>query len=184
MRSFIAIDFDRELKTKIAGLQSDLRKYALSGRWKYADNFHLTLKFLGEIKTESISGINKKLAEVCNSFTVFNLRFSNLGYFPGQESIRVLWIGLEGDTDKLISLKEAIDIKLTDEGFSPEKRNFTPHVTIAQDVVLSNGLENIKHLFNLNELPEISVKSVYLFKSEQKNSKRIYTPISEYGLIY
>jgi 2'-5' RNA ligase len=183
MRSFIAIDFDRELKTKIAGLQSEIRKYAFLGRWKHIDNFHLTLKFLGEINEGKIKSINTALSEICSSIPAFKLKFSNLGYFLGQERIRVLWLGLGGDMSKLIDIKKAIDVGLKYEGFEPEKRKFTPHVTIAQDVVLHNGLESIKHLINLDELPEIIVKSVYLFKSEQKDFKRIYTPISEYCLI-
>lgn len=180
MRSFVAIDFNKELKIKLADLQSGLRKWAVSGRWKYVDNFHLTLKFLGEIKPESVGNIDKKLLGICNGFKEFKLKFSSLEYFPGKKSIRVLWLGLEGDVDELINLQEEIDIQLKSIGFKPEKRNYIPHITIGQDVVFIDEFENIKRMFTLNELPEIAVKSVYLFKSEQINCKRVYTPISEY----
>ncbi|NLC69550.1 MAG: RNA 2',3'-cyclic phosphodiesterase [Clostridiaceae bacterium] len=183
MRSFIAIDFDRELKTRIAGLQSEIRRYAVSGRWKHIDNFHLTLKFLGEINPNSVENINRILAGICSSFSPFKLSFSTLGYFPGQEKIRVLWLGLEGDLDKLLCFQKTIDAGLKEEGFEPEKRRFTPHVTIGQDIVLNSVFESIMRLVDPKELPEIRVRSIYLFKSEQINFKRIYTPISEFCLI-
>jgi len=46
MRTFVAVDFNTELKKEILKLQTQLRNLAVSGRWKYIDNFHLTLKFL------------------------------------------------------------------------------------------------------------------------------------------
>jgi 2'-5' RNA ligase len=53
MRLFIAIDFNKEIKKKLVDLQANLKDMAVSGRWKYIDNLHLTLKFLGETKPEN-----------------------------------------------------------------------------------------------------------------------------------
>jgi len=184
MRSFVAIDFERDVKETLVSLQKEIKMHALSGRWKHEDNFHLTLKFLGEVETNKIKQIDDRLLKACSKFEAFSLCFSHLGCFQGQEFIRVLWLGLTGDTNALQVLQKTIEIELEDLGFASEKRDYTPHVTIAQDVVLTEDFENIKDLIKLYKIPKIQVKSVYLFKSEQKGPKRIYTPISEYKLVH
>ena len=61
MRTFIGIDFDIELKKKIRDLQSIVRENSQKGRFKYIGNFHLTLKFLGDITIEEVPIINQVL---------------------------------------------------------------------------------------------------------------------------
>lgn len=39
--------------------QEILKNYTVKGRWTYKDNFHITLKFLGEIEIEAISKIEE-----------------------------------------------------------------------------------------------------------------------------
>jgi len=153
---------------------------AVSGRWKYIDNFHLTLKFLGETKPENLKIINEKLIAACYEYEVFKLKFSNIGYFPGKDSIRVLWLGLEGDTDKLCNLQGSIDRQMADIGFKPEKRKYVPHITIGQDVVFKINFQELKEMVNFSEIPEITVKSISLFKSEQISNRRVYKSIYNY----
>ncbi|MBP7073670.1 MAG: RNA 2',3'-cyclic phosphodiesterase, partial [Clostridia bacterium] len=50
MRTFIGADFSRDIKDSIAGVQHIVRENSERGRFKYVGNFHLTLKFLGEIE--------------------------------------------------------------------------------------------------------------------------------------
>lgn len=186
MRLFIAIDFNRELKKKIVDLQSGLKDVAVSGRWKHIDNFHLTLKFLGEVKPEDIkciSDINEKLTTISTRYKPFKLKFSSIDYFPGKDNIRVLWLGLEGDIDILANLQVDIDRQMVDIGFIPEKRKYVPHITIGQDVILKSDFQKLKERVNFNEIPEITVKDISLFKSEQISNRRVYKSIYNYEFI-
>jgi len=182
MRAFIGIDFSKELKQKITGLQAELRKHAVSGRWKYVDNFHLTLKFLDEIDLKKASQIGKELEEICSRTERFSLRVSEMGNFPGRDSIRVLWLGLKGDIDRLNNLQNKIDSSMQNLGFESEKRGFKPHVTIGQDLIFDIGFDELKGLVDFKGYPEIAADRVYLFKSEQIGKKRVYTPINQYAL--
>ncbi|MGI6606696.1 MAG: RNA 2',3'-cyclic phosphodiesterase [Peptococcia bacterium] len=98
MRAFIGIDFAPEVKKEIFNLQQRLRKYALRGRWKHSDNFHLTLKFLDEISLTQQAQINEAMQKVCLGQKPFKLAVTSLGVFNGKEAIRVLWLGLTGDS--------------------------------------------------------------------------------------
>ena len=182
MRTFIAIDFDKRLKNGIADLQTRIRNKASSGRWKYIDNFHLTLKFLDEINDIQLYDINTNLKEVCCNNRSFTLNVAKLGYFPGKGSIRVLWLGFEGDLESLQSLHQDIDNSLYTLGFEEEDRKYTPHVTIGQDVILNEDLTKLTDCFDEMDFEPIDVNSVCLFKSEQIGKKRVYTKIGEYFL--
>lgn len=180
MRSFIAVDFDAELKKSISDIQADIRRHAVSGRWKYIDNFHLTLKFLDEIDLKKAAQISRTLRDMCSSIDSFGLRISDLGYFPGRDSIRVLWLGIGGDTSKLKSVHEELDIRLQKLGFDREKRSYTPHVTIGQNVVLKKDLKEISRMIDFKKLPAIHVDKIILYRSEQIGRKRVYTPMNEF----
>jgi len=183
MRSFIGIDFSRELKKSIADFQSELKKYADSGRWKYVDNFHLTLKFLGEIDLTQMGAVIGKLSEVCEGRKSFILKPENLGFFLGNGNLRVLWLALGGDMDSLKALQKDIDLSLTEIGFKPEKRPFTPHITIGQDVIFNESFDDVKRRFRDIKFPGIIADRIILFRSDQIGHKRVYTPVKTFKLV-
>ncbi len=183
MRTFIGIDFSIDLKNKIGDIQRELKKHSKSGRWKYVDNFHLTLKFLNEVDIVQVKEISKRLESICNNSRRFSLKISELGYFPGRDNIRVLWLGLNGDMNSLGKIYEDIEDNLQPLGFPKEKRKYSPHVTIAQDIVFEKEFHEIKSLVKLEEFPEVDVDRIFLFKSEQIGNKRVYTPINEFRFL-
>jgi 2'-5' RNA ligase len=180
MRVFIAVDFNDEIKRKLAEIQAGLRKYTVSGRWKHIGNFHLTLKFLGEIDTKAERLIGERLVKVSSGRQTFRLEFSNLGYFPGRENIRVLWLGLEGDMGDLHNLYEKIDAEMAGIGFKPEKRKYTPHITLGQDLMLKEEFESLRRRVNISDIPKLTVDKITLFKSEQIGKRRVYTVLNDY----
>ena len=182
IRAFIGIDFDSDCKKYIFELQQRLRKYAVKGRWKSSDNFHLTLKFLDEINTKQQTQIDEALQSICNAQNPFTLEISELGVFYGRDAIRVVWLGLAGDLLYLQPIAEKIDKSFAAIGFAQEKRQYTPHITIGQDVIFECPFNQIKSSIGLIKFSPIDVKKVTLFKSEQLQNKRIYSKISEYDL--
>lgn len=182
MRTFIGINFSEKLKNEIYSLQNKLRKHVIKGRWKYSGNIHLTLKFLNEISISKKMEIDEALRNNLNDIKPFSLYLSGLGIFKGTGSIRVLWLDIKGDTNKLVSLHEKIATELSKIGFPPDSRIYKPHITIAQDVVFDKSFDKVKELIGKIEFMPFSVDNIYLFKSEQIKNKRVYTKISEYGL--
>ncbi len=181
MRTFIAIDFDMELKKSIYAVQSCLRNNALEGRWKHIDNFHLTLKFLDEVEKPKAAEIAKRLDSLCSAMPCFKLKISGMGSFgSGRMPLKALWLGIGGDLERLHMLQRQIDMSLLDLGFETEKRSYKPHITIGQDIVLKTGLDIISKAIDISNMPAINADRIYLFKSEQINGKRVYTPLSEH----
>ena len=180
IRAFIGIDFDKEVKNKIYELQQRLRRYSKKGRWKYIDNFHLTLKFLGEIRPSQKEKIDAAMQKICRGTNPFNLEGKELGTFDGKGCIRALWLGLDGNIDELQALQMKIEKSLVPLGFPSIKRVYIPHITIGQNIVFSNSFDQIQDAIGKIQSGITNVKSLYLFKSEQVGNKRIYSRVSKY----
>lgn len=183
MRAFIGLDFDENVKERIYAFQQKLKGDALKGRWKSIDNFHLTLKFLTEIGMAQKAEIDNAMQKIGALRIPFYLSVRGLGMFAGKDSIRVLWLGLMSDVEKLRSLQREIDQQLAPVGFLPEKRTFQPHITIGQDVIFDGGFDQIQNRIGTVDFGMMKIKRFYLFKSEQIQNKRVYSKVSEYDFV-
>jgi 2'-5' RNA ligase len=184
LRSFIAIELPDEVKFSLAEVQKGLKKSGADIRWVKTDNIHLTLKFLGDVKEENIDGINQALKGACNNHNVFGIEIRDIGTFPARKSPRVLWAGISCQ-DELIKLQEEIDGAMASLGFAPEKRAFSPHLTIGRFKSsqgmnsLMKEIEAIRH----DSFGRFDVRSIYLIKSDLKPSGAVYTRIKEFPLV-
>ncbi len=182
MRAFIGVDFDESTKDEIRTLQQYYRDRSPKGRWKHRDNFHITLKFLREVDLGQKEQIDTIMADICGRHAPFVLKFTQPQIFNGKDSIRVLWLGLDGDIDRLHSLQKEIDLALEPVGFQRESRKYNPHITMGQDIILEDSFETLKGLTPPTHFKPMQITNLYLFKSEQIENKRIYTKVSRYDL--
>lgn len=182
MRAFVGLDLSFDMKNQISAVQKRVKSFSLSGRWKRMENFHLTLKFLDEVENSLVPHIGNALGKLCSDMPRFRLKIGEMGYFPGKDCLRVLWLGLDGDLKHLYDLQAGVEKRLQSLGFEKEKRLYKPHLTIAQDVVLSTAFEEMKKHVSFDSLPVMDVQKITLFKSEQIGYQRVYTPIIEHVL--
>jgi 2'-5' RNA ligase len=182
MRTFIGIELDDGVRNAIKTVQAIVRRNSIRGRFKYVGNFHITVKFLGEIAMEDILEIDEVLQKAAVENYVFDLSIGDLGFFGKEENIRVLWLGLGNGFHNLKSLYNFIEEGLVDKGFKKDNRTYTPHITVAQDLILSRNFIELKKDIRLDIIPDIKVKKISLIKSEQIKGNRIYTPVSTFKL--
>jgi 2'-5' RNA ligase len=183
MRLFVGIEFDGVTKSEIARVCNELKTLCVRGRWKREDNFHLTLKFLGWVLPEKLPAIKSALAEAAGGTSPFQLKVGKLGVFKGKDTIRVLWLGLDGDISVLNELQSRVENGMHGAGFEKEARKYSPHITLAQDVLSDRTFKELSESITLEEIPPIEVKDIVLFKSEQVAGKRVYTPVSRFALV-
>lgn len=125
MRIFIAVDLPQEAKDELASVQKQLS--AAAAKLSPAHDFHLTLKFLGEITSAKVDAVKNCLSRV--SFKQFTATASGVGVFPSENYVRVVWIGLEPE-DEFVQLQKKIDDALEME--FPKEEKFKPHITLAR----------------------------------------------------
>ena len=133
VRAFIAIELPGSVKSALSQLQDNLqRSEHASVKWVDTGSIHLTLKFLGNIATETIPELTKVLSEAARGITPFHLELGEMGVFPNFRAPRVVWVGLRGETATLSVLQENIESALIPLGFPPENRAFSPHLTLGR----------------------------------------------------
>ena len=119
MRLFIAIGLDSYCGF-FRGIQDKIDSNSL--KLTFTKNYHLTLKFLGEIDEKEIEKIKERLARV--KFEAFELCVDRMGFFPNEKYIKVIWAGIENN-QRVMDLQQSIDECLSDI-FSKNKY-FHPH---------------------------------------------------------
>jgi len=133
IRSFIAIELPHNVKGGLAQLRSQLEQAEHPFvKWVAPEGIHLTLKFLGNVPLKQVAEITKAMEEATKGISAFHLEISGLGGFPNLKQPRVLWVGIKGEIDKLVSLQQNIDWALSPLGFAKEERPFVPHLTLAR----------------------------------------------------
>ena len=182
MRTFIGADFKRDIKESIAGVQHIVRENSERGRFKYVGNFHLTLKFLGEVQQVKIPDIGRLLKDIASKHRRICLNIDKIGYFDGKGSIHALWLGFSGELDKLSALYSDIDEEMSRLGMKKEIKAYTPHITIAQDLVLKIPFEKLEEKIDFQSFRTVEIREISLIKSEEAEGKRIYTSISTFQL--
>lgn len=124
LRLFVGISFPPELKLRLSLLEARLP----GARWVDAGNFHLTLRFIGEVDEGVAADIDEALARL--KAKRFALHLAGAGVF-GHGKLRTLWVGVEKEA-ALWTLRDKIEQSLIRAGLPPEPRKFTPHVTLAR----------------------------------------------------
>lgn len=131
MRLFIALNLPKKQRARIHRVARALRDEELPIRWVDPDNFHVTLKFLGEVRRERIELVVERIAKVAAATRSFTTELDGFGAFPTIRRPRVIWMGV-GANAELRCLKQDLEWALGDMGFEAEPRAFHPHVTLGR----------------------------------------------------
>ncbi|MGV8833885.1 MAG: RNA 2',3'-cyclic phosphodiesterase [Devosia sp.] len=112
------------------GFSLSLKRGGLSGaRWIDADNYHITLRFIGDVDHQTADEVADSLDRLANSMR-FEVRLTHLGIFGGDKP-RALYAGIE-PSEALSRLQAAQERVLQRAGLPAEGRKFVPHVTLAR----------------------------------------------------
>lgn len=180
MRTFIAIEFDKETKSNIANLQKDIKADCKIGNFTPQENLHLTLHFLGEIAPEDIEYAEEAMFETAHKNKQFKINFDKTGYFDRGDKC-ILWLGIEKNKE-LVRLYETLEKNLSKQGFKRERTNFTPHVTISRETALFYNKNIVVRKFK-PEFEGMIVKEISLMESKRINGKLVYKKLSGAKLI-
>lgn len=134
IRAFIAIELNSAIQAALRQAETPLKSSRVGhiARWVSPTSIHLTLKFLGNVPVAQVPDIGQALERAGTAFSPFTIGLSELACFPHPRRPRVIWVGLSGDLEALASLHKSVDRELNRLGFKPEKRGFTPHLTLGR----------------------------------------------------
>jgi 2'-5' RNA ligase len=123
-RLFTGIEIPPEIGERLSYLRGGLP----GGRWIDRENYHITLRFVGDIDVHVANEIADALMRVRR--TGFELRFDGLHSFGSRKPHAI--VARVAPTPSLIELQAEHERLMQRIGLAPEGRKFTPHVTLAR----------------------------------------------------
>ncbi len=173
MRLFIAIDFN-ELKDYFIELQKLL---PLNAKLSLTKEFHLTLKFLGEVQPNNVEKIISALKNV--KFHKFEVFLDSIGIFPTENYIRVVWVGLNPE-EKVIELQNHIEKSL--EKIFRKEKDFKAHITLARVKEPEDKKSFVEHVKKIKvESKKIGVKDFRVIKSTLTSKGPVYEDLAVFN---
>ena len=98
-------------------------------RWSDPEQYHLTLRFMGEVDGLVFDQVAEALAEV--TFEPFDIQLEGFGCFPPRGQPKVLWAGVN-PKQPLIDLRRRVERVMRSARIATEGRKYTPHLTVAR----------------------------------------------------
>ena len=178
MRLFVALNLPKKERDRIYRASKVLRECELPVRWVDPEQFHVTLKFLGEVSEDRMGGITEALDHVATTSGALDLEVEGFGAFPTIRRPQVIWVGVE-PSPALRCLKQDVEWALMACGFERETRAFHPHLTLgradAQDGAGAfRGLDD--KAANLIYQGQVKVRKLDLMRSQlSKRGSARYT---------
>lgn len=177
MRIFVGIDIPKNIKENLDLETDKFLKYAISAKKVLIDNYHLTLKYIGEIDMPKIDELNLILKEALKDVSSFDMKIKDFGYFEKKDGL-ILWMGVLQGVGKLKEIYLNIDSKIS-ERFNIDKSVFSPHVTLAKKVVMEDK-SNLRK--NKTKDYHFNVSEVIIYYSHIVDNILTYTPLSSIKL--
>src|SRR5258708_1977105 len=120
-RIFVALAVPDVVRDAIAQVQMRIRRALPEGaiRWTRPEQFHLTLKFLGNVETPRLGSLVESLRAACSCIMPLHLRLRGIGAFPTWRRPRVIWVSIESLHGGLPQLERAVEAACSE--FAPAK---------------------------------------------------------------
>ena len=182
-RVFAAIDISDEARQRIAAYVDDLKRKMGNNAVKFEsiDKLHITLKFLGDIDTNTLNRLTSAVRFIAGRYSPFTLEVAGTGVFPNAAKPRILWLGI--NAEELSSIVNDINNACEPLGFEPDKRDYQPHLTIGRIRDGQRSAETVKYHLDHQFAPARStVSQLSVYESQLLRTGSVYTLVSSHGL--
>jgi 2'-5' RNA ligase len=178
IRTFICIEVPAPITERIARLQQTLREREAKISWVKTSNIHLTLRFLGDVTMVRIPAVGAAVGRAALRSRPLEIEVGTTGVFPSVKRPRVFWVGLPAVPDALADLHALIEEELARDGFPPDDRGFSPHLTIGRVRSPRNASQVAEDLIAIGfERESFQAGKVIVMRSDMNPGGSIYSPL-------
>lgn len=186
MRLFFAIPIPMEGLACITSVQRDLRTRipAPGVSWAKPEQFHYTLKFLGEVEPDRAYKAIEVAQQVADDEAAFDLSLSGIGAFPNAERPNVLWLGAGTGAGDVVRIANRLDTALVRLHFRRENKPPTAHLTLARIKSYEAEVQAARAVAaaEVGAIAEIRVESMVLMQSHLSQRGSEYVAVERFTL--
>ena len=182
IRTFVAIPVGRPWNDYLASVASDLSRLVIGVSWVKPGNFHMTLRFLGDLEESDVSRLGEAVARGAEGATAPSAELGGIGAFPSLERPRIIWIGLARGGDELLEVGSRVNSAIDAAGFTRADKPFRPHLTLGRVRDGARGVEALRDYAPPPAPPAAPLDRVLVMKSDLHHSGARYTAIREVRL--
>lgn len=176
IRLFVAIPLPDAVRRALAGLAGGVP----GANWTAPENFHVTLRFIGEVEDPWLADAAAALAEVRGE--PFALQVAGVDFFGDRKRARIIYAGVRGG-EPLLQLQRRVERALARAGLPAEQRRYHPHVTLAR--LKGAPLERVGRFLEAHgtfACPPLQVARFALFSSWPSGGGPQYREEADYPL--
>jgi len=179
-RLFVAVEIQpgKTLAEAYQVIRTNLRMERIN--WVSSDHFHITLKFLGDTTEDEIPQIMSRIKDLCRGSKPFAISLTSIGVFKNLREPRIIWIGCQS-TDPLKVIQVKLECALSEIGFEPETREYSPHLTLGRmkEIRQINPLTQLITNYKNFEFQSQAIDRIILYESLLYPSGPQYNKIFE-----
>ncbi len=185
MRFFIALEIPEHNKAEFKEIQQRIHHLIPQCRITDADKLHLTLAFLGDQNEQLKDQLIEIITHAVDGIAPFEVTPAYLDGFPNIHRPDLFWVGVKGDIDKVLIIRERIKDGLSDIELPVDERRFIPHITVAKikaDINIDRDLENKIQEFMFHPFEPIQISAIKLIESVADNGNHTHNTLAEIRL--
>jgi 2'-5' RNA ligase len=178
MRVFIGIRLDQPTKEKIKQALTPFKKISTPIKWVKPENWHLTLKFIGEVPEDK----NNQIMDNQYETGPFELSITGFGKFGRENNLNIFWAGIDRN-ESLNQIHATIETSLANLGIKKENRPFSGHLTLGRNRKSFYSAQFFSLIEKNQSLPicRFTVKGFQIFESILTPEGPIYKTLQEIG---
>ncbi|MFA4874765.1 MAG: RNA 2',3'-cyclic phosphodiesterase [bacterium] len=186
IRSFLAFDIPPKMQAELGSIIGLLSQKTHDVKWVKTELMHCTLRFFGEVEEELLTGkLSQVIEREVRHQAPIHLFGHGIGVFPNWRYPRVLWAGLAGDTEAVISLHAKLEETFEELGLHRDPRALRLHLTLGRARSSLKDCEPLVHLVEKlaeREFGEVDVNALTLYKSVLTREGPVYTALQTFPL--
>lgn len=183
-RCFLGLALPVEIRRALAEIRGHWEPAGLRGAWVREDNFHVTLRFLGELGEAQVAALDGFARPAFGRCHAVRLRVAGTGAFPEASRPSVLWAGISVEVGDIQVLLEAAEDAALATGLPPEHRAAHPHITLVRlrESTAAEAAGRFLEGTHALTTDAFNVAAVALWESTLRGAGAVYRQLREYPL--
>jgi 2'-5' RNA ligase len=175
-RLFLGVPLDEDVRAMLA---QHLPQHRVPGRPVPPANWHLTIRFLGNVGQVVMERLIAELDQADLGET-FEVVLGEIGAFPRPARAAVVWLALAKGRERLGELNEIAEEASQAVGLTPEERPFAPHLTLSR---IRPELDVRAELAAYRQAPfRWTAGEMVLYESHMGRGGAVYEPVEKFPL--